>query len=95
MLKKSQYYKVCLPIIIVLCTLFTPISMASTDVQLIETIPLEKSKSKLNIENSLLVDKTLLSNTKYDLRNNIEVQIKDQRTTARMLVFCSKYSIRN
>ena len=93
MLKNSRYYKVCLPIIIVLCTLFTPISMASTDVQLIETIPLEKSK--LNIKTSLLVDKALLSNIKYDLRNNIEVQIKDQRTTARMLVFCSKYSIRN
>lgn len=79
MLNRSQYYKVCLCIIVALCTLFAPISMANTEIQLVEAIPLEKSK--ITIKPSLLVDKTLMSSSKFDLRRSIEVVVKDQETT--------------
>lgn len=91
MLNRSKYYKVCLCIIVALCTLFTPISMANTEVQLVETIPLEKSK--LTITPSLLADKTLLSSMKFDLRSNIEVQVKDQKTTQECWAFAANTAL--
>lgn len=79
MKNRSKYYKICLTILIFSFTLLTPITMAKTDVQLIDTVPIANKRTI--IKSSTWVDKRLLASEKFDLRTEIEVKVKDQKTT--------------
>ena len=86
-MNKSHYYKICLCMIIGLSTVFTPISMAKTDIELTNTAKIEKTRKIINL--SALSDKQLLAGTKFDLRTQIALQIKDQGSTQNCWAFAS------
>lgn len=75
-MRLQKYIKISLLILVILLILFTPNSYAKEAIQSIESAPIEKSR--LLSKTSFLNDKILLASTEFDLRDRINIVVKNQ-----------------
>ena len=85
--KSNKTIKLKLFICFIICMSFAPYTFASTGLTEEQHIP--QGKNNLLKLDTVLTDKILLSNEKYDLRNSIEISIKDQKTTSACWAFAA------
>lgn len=77
--------RICMIICLLACLSFAPKTYA--DIELVEDIP--KTEIKPYETHNLLIEKELLTNTKFDLRDSITVNIRDQQSTEHCWTFAS------
>ena len=75
-----MFKKICIISIISICLLLSQTSYANEKDEL-ELISPSTSIDEIRIQNSILTEKRLLSAQSYDMRNSIEIRIKDQGST--------------
>ncbi len=90
-MKKNIYTKIFFFIIIATFIVFAPNSFAKEELQIIENVPLEKSK--ILLDRILFKDKVLLASTEFDLREHIDIRVKDQKSTQQCWAFAITTSL--
>lgn len=83
----SKYNKIFLSMLIASYALLAPKVQANAEIQLIDAVPIQKTRTTISA--SALVDKRLLASTGFDLREEITVRVKDQKTTNTCWTFAS------
>lgn len=86
-MRKNRYTILSLCILTVISIIFAPVSLAKGEIQLVESPPLEKSK--IVLKESLFNNKILLANTQFDLRDRIDIEVKNQKSTQECWAFAS------
>lgn len=71
---------------------FAPSTFAKVDVVEVKDIPIEE-KSLREVNSNIITNKRLQASTKFDLRDSIEIEIKDQKSTQECWAFASNTAI--
>ena len=77
---------------LLICMLFAPNTFAKVDIEEIQYVPTEKRILR-EVNNNVIVNKILQTSTSFDLRKNIEIEIKDQKGTQECWAFSSNTAI--
>ena len=84
--KKSNKIKLIIIFMLINCMLFAPYAFAG--IEIVETKDIPQTKNVKRTSN-LLIEKRLLASGSFDLRTQIDIQIKNQKTTQDCWAFAS------
>ena len=83
----SKYNKIFLSMLIASYALLAPKVQANNELKIMDAVPIPNERTIIN--SSALVDKRLLATTSFDLREELTVRVKDQKTTNTCWTFAS------
>ena len=83
----NKYNKIFLSMLIASYALLAPKVQAESKLQIIDEVPIQNTRISRNV--SALINKRLMGSSDFDLRNEITVRVKDQKTTNTCWVFAS------
>ena len=84
--KRSNKIKLIIIFMLITCTLFAPYAFAG--IEIVETKDIPQTENWKRTSN-LLIEKRLMSSASFDLRTQIDIQIKNQKTTQDCWAFAS------
>lgn len=87
MRKNNKTIKLKIIICFIICIAFAPYTFASSEI--IETQYIPQTKNTLLTKDSVLTQKRLLANTQFDLRDKIDIEIKNQSSSSACWAFAT------
>lgn len=84
--KKSNKIKLIMIFMLITCIMFAPYAFAGVEIVETQDIPQTKNWKR---KSNLLIEKRLLASEDFDLRQQIEIQIENQKTTQDCWAFAS------
>lgn len=85
--RSNKTIKLKLFICFIICMWFAPYTFASTVLTEIQNIP--QTKNSVIRNSTVFTDKRLLASTKFDLRDSIEITVKNQKSTSACWAFAT------